>query len=33
MVCVQFEARTADDAEAELEGILRELRTDYVDDL
>jgi predicted aldo/keto reductase-like oxidoreductase len=31
MVCVQFEARTADDARAELAGILRELRTDYVD--
>jgi predicted aldo/keto reductase-like oxidoreductase len=31
MVCVQFEARTADDARAELANILRELRTDYVD--
>jgi predicted aldo/keto reductase-like oxidoreductase len=31
MVCVQFEARTAADAETELAGILRELRTDYVD--
>ena len=31
MVCVQFEARTADDARAELAGVLRELRTDYVD--
>jgi predicted aldo/keto reductase-like oxidoreductase len=31
MVCVQFEARTADDAQTELSGILRELRTDYVD--
>jgi aryl-alcohol dehydrogenase-like predicted oxidoreductase len=31
MVCVQFEARTADDARAELAGILRELRTEYVD--
>src|SRR6516162_10819791 len=33
MVCVQFEARTADDAKTELAGILRELRTNYVDDL
>jgi aryl-alcohol dehydrogenase-like predicted oxidoreductase len=31
MVCVQFEARTADEARAELAGILRELNTDYVD--
>jgi aryl-alcohol dehydrogenase-like predicted oxidoreductase len=31
MVCVQFEARTADDARTELASILRELRTDYVD--
>jgi aryl-alcohol dehydrogenase-like predicted oxidoreductase len=31
MVCVQFEARTAADAETELAGILRELATDYVD--
>jgi predicted aldo/keto reductase-like oxidoreductase len=31
MVCVQFEARTAADAHTELAGILRELRTDYVD--
>jgi len=31
MVCVQFEARTADDAKTELAGILRELRTNYVD--
>jgi predicted aldo/keto reductase-like oxidoreductase len=30
-VCVQFEARTAADAETELAGILRELATDYVD--
>ncbi len=30
-VCVQFEARTAADAERELAGILRELHTDYVD--
>ena len=30
-VCVQFEARTAADARAELDGILRQLRTDYVD--
>jgi aryl-alcohol dehydrogenase-like predicted oxidoreductase len=30
-VCVQFEARTAAEAEGELRGILRELRTDYVD--
>ena len=30
-VCVQFEARTADDAKRELDGILRELRSDYVD--
>jgi aryl-alcohol dehydrogenase-like predicted oxidoreductase len=31
MVCVQFEARTAAEAQVELAGILRELRTDYVD--
>jgi predicted aldo/keto reductase-like oxidoreductase len=31
MVCVQFEARTAAEAAAELRGILRQLRTDYVD--
>ncbi len=31
MVCVQFEARTADDARTELASILRELRTDCVD--
>lgn len=31
VVCVQFEARTAADAEAELRRILDELRTDYVD--
>ena len=31
MVCVQFEARTAVDAERELDTILRELGTDYVD--
>lgn len=31
MVCVQFEARTAADAQLELLGILRELGTDYVD--
>jgi predicted aldo/keto reductase-like oxidoreductase len=31
MVCVQFEARTADDAQRELASILRELGTDYVD--
>jgi predicted aldo/keto reductase-like oxidoreductase len=31
MVCVQFEARTSDDARAELASILRELRTDYID--
>ena len=31
MVCVQFEARTAADAAGELRGILKELRTDYVD--
>jgi predicted aldo/keto reductase-like oxidoreductase len=31
VVCVQFEARTAADAKTELAGILRELRTDYVD--
>jgi predicted aldo/keto reductase-like oxidoreductase len=30
-VCVQFEARTARDAETELAGILRELHSDYVD--
>lgn len=31
MVCVQFEARTAHDARDELERILRQLGTDYVD--
>jgi predicted aldo/keto reductase-like oxidoreductase len=31
VVCVQFEARTAADAERELDGILRELKSDYVD--
>jgi len=31
VVCVQFEARTAADARTELEQILRELHTDYVD--
>jgi predicted aldo/keto reductase-like oxidoreductase len=31
MVCVQFEARTAAEAEAELPRILEELGTDYVD--
>jgi predicted aldo/keto reductase-like oxidoreductase len=31
MVCVQFEARTAAEAETELANILRELATDYVD--
>ncbi len=31
MVCVQFEARTADDARAELAAIRRELRTDHID--
>jgi predicted aldo/keto reductase-like oxidoreductase len=31
MVCVQFAARTAADARSELDTILRELRTDYVD--
>jgi predicted aldo/keto reductase-like oxidoreductase len=31
MVCVQFEARTADEAEKELDQLLRELNTDYVD--
>ena len=31
MVCVQFEARTAVQADQELSSILRELRTDYVD--
>jgi predicted aldo/keto reductase-like oxidoreductase len=31
VVCVQFEARTADDAKRELDQILQELRTDYVD--
>src|ERR671936_104713 len=30
-LCVQFEARTAADAKAELAAILRELRTDFVD--
>jgi predicted aldo/keto reductase-like oxidoreductase len=31
VVCVQFEARTATRAERELDAILRELHTDYVD--
>jgi predicted aldo/keto reductase-like oxidoreductase len=31
MVCVQFEARTAGDAERELDGLLHELHCDYVD--
>jgi predicted aldo/keto reductase-like oxidoreductase len=31
VVCVQFEARTAVEAESELRQILHELRTDYVD--
>lgn len=31
VVCVQFEARTALDAEAELNRLLGELRTDYID--
>jgi predicted aldo/keto reductase-like oxidoreductase len=31
LVCVQFEARTAAEARIELEQILRELNTDYVD--
>lgn len=31
VLCVQFEARTAGDARAELDQILRELNTDYVD--
>ena len=31
VVCVQFEARTAAEAERELASILRELRTDHVD--
>jgi predicted aldo/keto reductase-like oxidoreductase len=31
IICVQFEARTATDARAELSHILRELRTDYLD--
>jgi predicted aldo/keto reductase-like oxidoreductase len=30
-VCVQFEARTAKDAERELDSVLREMRTDFVD--
>jgi predicted aldo/keto reductase-like oxidoreductase len=30
-VCVQFEARTAEDARTELEQILAQLRTDYID--
>ena len=30
-ICVQFEARTATEAEREMSAILRELRTDYVD--
>jgi predicted aldo/keto reductase-like oxidoreductase len=33
LVCVQFEARTAAEAETELRQILRELSTDYVDAL
>jgi predicted aldo/keto reductase-like oxidoreductase len=31
LICVQFEARTAADAEVELPAILKELGTDYVD--
>src|SRR5207253_2422840 len=31
VICVQFEARSAAEARAELHHILRELRTDYVD--
>jgi predicted aldo/keto reductase-like oxidoreductase len=31
VVCVQFEARTAAESRAELDQILRQLRTDYVD--
>src|SRR5688572_29286374 len=31
VVCAQFEPRTAADAEAELDRLLRELRTDYID--
>ncbi len=31
IVCVQFEARTASDAQTELDNILRQLNTDYVD--
>jgi predicted aldo/keto reductase-like oxidoreductase len=31
VVCVQFEARTAADAKSELEHILAELRTDFID--
>jgi predicted aldo/keto reductase-like oxidoreductase len=31
VVCVQFEARTGAEAEAELDGILRELHSEYVD--
>jgi predicted aldo/keto reductase-like oxidoreductase len=31
LVCVQFEARTAADATAELRHLLHELRTDYID--
>jgi predicted aldo/keto reductase-like oxidoreductase len=31
LVCVQLEARTAADAKAELESILRQLKTDHVD--
>jgi predicted aldo/keto reductase-like oxidoreductase len=31
IVCAQFESRTADDAARELDGLLNELRTDYVD--
>src|SRR5438132_11962607 len=31
MVCVQFEARTAGEAKAELQHLLNELNTDYLD--
>src|SRR5262249_55664335 len=31
MICVQFEARSAAEAERELAQVLRELNTDYVD--
>jgi predicted aldo/keto reductase-like oxidoreductase len=31
MICVQFEARTADEARSEFRQVLNELRTDYVD--